>query len=511
MILLETPTKLRLEGYTKEQLEPHLGYHDMRVEHEYRRFKESHWMMSKLGQEEYDAKLKELKERRYGIVLFEDEQGLWTYSGFKSYLQEKFQDIAGTQVQLPEPQPIPWRGSGPPKKPREYQLAAVEALLKAGGHGAVEMGTGLGKGFIIALMLKQLGLPALIMAPSVSIFNQLRDDLTAAFGKHVVGALGDGKRDLKKKFVVAIAASLARVEEGTPEWDNISQRQIFIADESHQCPASTLASVCMKLMTGAPYRFFFSGTQLRNDGLDKLLLGITGPVVYRMSVKEGVEQGWLAKPKFTTIWVRSPSNREYREPNDQTREHLYYNPVVAATAGDVANMCVNVLKRPTLILVEEVEQFTRLLPYLRHKVGFAHGGLNKDNRDRVPEAYHQSDPTKLVKEFNEGKLPILVGTSCIGTGTDIRAAEALIYLQGGQSEIKVRQAIGRGTRGGNSPQVSLLNPWTEEKKTDCLVFDFAVSTVQDEQGERQSVTLRHALERKAIYEDIGGPSEDMRP
>lgn len=511
MIVLDTPTKIRLPlpWYTKEQVSPHMGYHDMKAEFAYRRFKESYWLMSQMGEESFNEKLKELKGKRFGSVLFEDDKGLWTYSGLRGYLSEKFQDKIDVSVVYPERQSLPWRSFGPPKKPRDYQLIAARKLLDE-KHGAVEMGTGLGKGFIIALILKELGLPALVMAPSVSIFNQLREDLISAFGKHIVGAFGDGKKDLKKRVVVAIAASLARVVEGSADWENLSARKVFVADESHMCPASTLASVCLELMAQAPYRFFFSGTQMRNDGMDKMLLGITGPVVYRMSVKEGVEQGWLAQPRFTSVWVKSSSNKNYREPNDQTREHLYYNPAVNATVGDLANMCVGILKRPTLVLIEEVEQFTRILPYLKHKVGFAHGGLTKDNRGKVPESYHQSDPTKLVKEFNEGKLPILVGTSCIGTGTDVRAAEALIYVQGGQSEIKVRQAIGRGTRGGNNPLVTLCNPWTNEKKVDCLVFDLIVSTSEDEMGERVGVTMRHGLERKSIYEDIGGTVEEMK-
>lgn len=497
-LVLESPTVLRLPPGCQEKLRSTLSYHDLRAEYEYKKHKDSNYFVMKYGQEAWQEKLDELKVLRHKTMLFEDAAGPWTYSGLKQLVSYQLSD-PDVQIayQLPEMRTAPWKDLGPPKTPREYQLAAAKALLEAmpGGPAAVEMGTGLGKGFIIAMLLREIGLPAVVMAPSVSIFNQLRSDLEDCFGKKLVGGFGDGKKDLSKRFVVAIAASLTRVKKGSAEWAELARRQVFIADESHLCPASTLASVCFGLMANASWRAFFSGTQLRNDGLDKLLVGITGPVVYNMSVKVGVEQGWLAKPTFTMFTASTSSTRSYRDPNEETRQHLYYNSSVAATAGDIANRFVSNLKRPTLILIEEVEQFSYILPHLRHKVGFAHGGLNKENRDKVPGEYQQSDPTALVKAFNRGEIPILVGTSCIGTGTDIRSAEAIIYIQGGRSEIQVRQAVGRGTRGGRL--VDVMNPWTGKRKEDCLVVDFDV--------QNSEVTSRHAKARKSIYEDIGGP------
>jgi superfamily II DNA or RNA helicase len=94
----------------------------------------------------------------------------------------------------------------------------------------------------------------------------------------------------------------------------------------------------------------------------------------------------------------------------------------------------------------------------------------------------------LVKEFNEGKHPILVGTSCITTGTDIQTAGAIIYLQGGKSEIQVRQSVGRGTR-------------KVAGKVDCYFIDFDVRNVE--------VVHRHAEERAAIYRAIYPDFEEV--
>jgi superfamily II DNA or RNA helicase len=213
-----------------------------------------------------------------------------------------------------------------------------------------------------------------------------------------------------------------------------------------------------------------------------LLDAITGDIVFKMTVKEGVDQGYLAKPIFRIINLKSDMNCFKDDPNEQTRAHLYYNPKVNEIAGSVVNQMIEELGRPVVILIEEMEQFTSILPYLRHEVKFAHGGCTKENMNKVPELYRKKPNIKeLVEDFNNGKYKILVGTSCIGTGTDIRSVGAIVYLQGGRSEIQIKQAIGRGTR---------LVPG----KTDCFFIDFDVYS--------NSTTHRHSIARRNYYQEV---------
>lgn len=483
------PHQIRLEGYEgreKALLQQHLQYHDKKVDFELAKAKHSSYLAHKLGEEGFREHLANLKSQRIKSLLFEDHEGLWTYSGLAPRLARTFDDQVVKEHSLPEKGLLPWSNT-PNKSPRPYQTAARDALLEV-GHGAVEMGTGLGKSFILQLLFKSIGLKTVVMAPSRSIATQLHKEIEHHFGKKYVGLYGDGKKEFKKLITIGIAASLTKVEEGTDAFEALSKAQVFIADESHLTPASTLLTVCFGLLKNAPYRFFFSGTQLRNDGLDLVLEAITGPIVYKMTVREGVDQGYLAKPVFTMIRAKSSSQFNSRDANEMTRCHLFYNPEVNQKAADIANKSVELLQRPTLILVEEIEQFTYLLPHLRCKVAFAHGGVNKDNKDKLPPEFHDSDPNALVKEFNEGRLPILVGTSCVSTGTDIKAAAHIIYLRGGKSEIEVKQSVGRGTR-------------LVEGKTDCLVTDFMIENVD--------VLTRHALARIEIYNNIYGSVREV--
>lgn len=478
-LIKESPTRVSLTGLPEGQLRQHLTYIDKSVDFELQKARHSKWLLKKLGEEGWREHIEALKTKRTQCLLFGESPDHWTYSGLGQWLAGKFNQSFVDQVEYPEAVRMPWTRV-PEKTPRLYQVEMKEALLAA-RHGAVEVGTGLGKSFVIMQIAKELGLKTVVMAPSVNIAEQILKEFIHHLGTRYVGQFFDGKKESKKQFVIAVDDSLTKVEPGTDHWKNMHQAQVFIADESHLCPAKSLAKVCTGLLSLAPYRFFFSGTQMRNDGLDLLLNAITGPIVYRMTVKQGVDQGWLARPRFRIVPYKSTCNFESRDANEMTRAHLYYEPTVCSKAGEIANLMVEELNRPTVILIKEVEQLQWLLPHLRHEVRFAHGGLTKENQGKVPQQYWKSNPSKLVEEFNAGEFPILVGTNCITTGTDIQIVEAILNLQGGKSEIQVKQCVGRGTR-------------KPAPKTDCFYMDFDCVNVE---------TLhRHATDRVEIYQDI---------
>ena len=265
MIEIDTPIRARLHGLEKQQglLKQHLTYTDKKVDFELKKMKHASWFISRYGQEAYNEKMAELKAARTKVLLFEDSKGMWTYSGLAWWLQSKFHGEKLTNhVQFPEAKIIPW-AKVPDKEPRDYQIGMEEALLEA-RHGAVEVGTGLGKSFVILRLAKQLGLKTVIMTPSTSIALQIFAEFEKHLGKKYVGKFFGGKKDSKKLFVVGVDDSLTKIEEGSEHWINLSKAQVFMADESHLCPASTLAKVCFGLMATAPYRFFFSGTDRKS-------------------------------------------------------------------------------------------------------------------------------------------------------------------------------------------------------------------------------------------------------
>jgi superfamily II DNA or RNA helicase len=495
MIILRTysPCRTRIEGLPpagcreRLQVESALSYKDKKAVFALKRFKNSAWLRQNIiesrGEEAYLEELRKLKEQQNGSCLLSGDE---TYSG----LGPRLQSILGCQlineVEYPDRELIPWDNQ-PKNALRDYQREAVEKLLAA-RHGAVELATGLGKSTIILYLVKALGLPTVVMAPSRSIANQLYADFRYALGGKRVGFFGDGKKDCSKLVTIAIAASLVRVDPGSQHWEAFQKKQVFIADESHLTPAATLQQVCFGLLANAPYRLFFSATQMRNDGLDVVLEGITGPVTMRMSTREGIDGGFLAKPHFRVVPVESEDDYRSQDIMRLHRHHFVNNRRLAKAAATLANMTVDRLKTPCLILIDELPQFSHILPHLRHKVALAHAADGKKAKEDIPAGYQSSDVDALVKDFNAGNLPILVGTSCVSTGTDFTKVGHVIYMVGGGSEIALRQAIGRGTR-------------KPEGKSSFIFTDFDVVDVPE--------LHRQADARRMVYADIWEPAVEV--
>lgn len=483
------PSRVYLESFSEKDLEAarsFLTYHDRSADFQYKKFRHARWFLNKYGDEAFQEELAKRKAAIKQCILQQEDGEHYTYSGLASYLHERFKEHeVESRVAYPEPHPIPWKNLPPPL--RDYQAESIGLLLES-RHAAVELSTGLGKSLIIFNLLRGLGLKTVVMAPLESIASQLYRELVHLLGEKYVGFYGSGKHVSKKLITVGIHASLTRIEPESKAWEELSEAEVLICDESHMTPASSLEKVCMGICAKAPYRFFLSATQLRGDGAELVLKGITGPIVKSVDFKQGVDMGYLARPHFRMVKVASNSTLYPEDSNAMTREHLYYNPAVNKKAAQIANMAVKNGLGPVLILVQEVEQFTMLLPHLLHKTAFAHGGLTKDNKGKVPVAYHDSDATELVKQFNAGEIPILVGTSCVSMGVDIRPVRTLIYLQGLSSEVKCKQSVGRGTR---------MPPG----KTEFFLFDFMVETMWD-QDEPTTPPCRHALDRLAYYRDL---------
>ena len=477
MIIWDTPTSIRFkedDAHKVALMSAALTYTNKSVDYQIRQLKKARWFDAVRHAE----RLEDLQEVRRVCLLDNDGDTWVTYSGLATDVDQILHQGIENRIVYPTAKLVPWAEVPPDLRP--YQQETVDLFLDK-KHAAAEMATGLGKSYIILHLAKRLGLKTIVMAPTTSIADQLYADFIRFLGKRCVGRFYGGKKETEKLFTVAIHASLARIEKDSDAWESLSKTLVFIADESHLTPAATLREVCFGLCATAPYRFFLSGTQLRADGADLLLRGITGPILKRMTVVDGVEQGYLAAPRFRIFSATSDDTYSTSDPLKMTQRHFYYNQAIIRKATALANYAVTRMNHQVLIAIDEIEQFRDIVPHLTAQYKFASGPLTKDNLKYVPEAHRNGDNTKIVAEFNDGKFPILIGTSAIGMGTDIRPVKTIINLTAGKSEVQIRQLVGRGTR-------------KVEGKDECMVFDFDVVNVP--------MLHRHAQERIGIYADI---------
>lgn len=460
-----------------EAVKKFLTYKDKQVQYLISRLKKSYkWAYN--CPEYLQTKLDQLNQQINQCLIKYDNDQPYTYSGLAYMLSQKFGWTYEKPSYTLSNKLIPWHKTPPTCRP--YQEEAIVALENA-GHGAISLPTGSGKSLCLIYLVKRNPVQTVIVTPFRAITTQLYKDFVNFFGAKHVGQYGDGKKDYKKLITIATAQSLSNLSPDDEAYRVLSQCKVMMFDESHMCVPDTMEHVCMGILGLAERRYFVSATQTRTDGSELLLKGIIGPIVYNKPFNELVEEKYLKKPIFKIFSVPAYGSYSAQDAKQETRKQLYQNPNVNKIVGKIVSIAYR-KGRQTVIIIEEFRQFLSLLNFLTVPFEFVHGGISQDAKEFIPKEYWESDIEGAIERFNSGKTKVLIGTSAISTGVDLRPVGCLIYLQGGISEIKIKQAIGRGTR--MVPEID--NFW---------VIDFMVKN--------SPVLERHCKIRMDLYHDMG--------
>lgn len=471
---IETPSRAYIESATSEDMEfltKMLSYTNTAAQHDVKRHYANAWLKRK-NKDAWQIKLDELKEKVHKTLIFDDNGRKFVRPGSLAYLQVPQSDIRSS-VKYPTPKKVPWN-KPLPFDLHNYQEMSAEELVKI-RHGNVELCTGAGKSAILLKVCRETGFRTAIIAPSESIFAELVEKFEYHLGPGNVGMFGDGKKKIGKRFTICIADSIANITPGSKEWEFFSTLDMLCTDESHTWGAESLETICHGVLADIPYRMYFSGTQTRGDGTEKLLQSIIGKTVHQLSTKDAIAGGYICDHNFTIIDVES-SNPNYnaKDPLEMKRVHFLGNRNIAAIAAKIANADALVNGKQTLILVEQLNQIAMLLPLLKVPYAYAHSEKNAKKLD--PIGLVKVDKAQSVEMFNKNEAKVLIGTSCIATGTNIFPTHNTINWVGGGSEIKTKQgAVGRSVRHGRS------NPWADKcvPKLFSKIFDFNVYDIQE--------------------------------
>ncbi len=482
------PSPLEIESLTKS-----LSYTNTANQHLLKRHYNNHWLRNK-NQVAWQAKLEEIKQTVDNCLLFKDDKGYFIRPGSMNYLDLSDCSITN-EIQYPKPKKMPW-AKPLPFELHPYQKLSVEKLINS-VHGNVELTTGSGKSAIIMQICRETGFNTCVIAPSQSIFNELLEKFELHLGKGNVGAIGDGKRRLGKKITICIGDSLANLKPNTAEWLFFSTCNMMIVDESHTWGADTLENICHGVLANVPYRMFMSGTQTRGDGAEKLLQSIIGKTVHKLSTKDAIEGGYICDHDFTIVEVES-SNPNMQTPDvlEMKRIHFLRNRNIAAFIAKLANASATANGTQTLVLVEELSQIAMLTKLLTVPYAYAHSESSKMKLEELNAKtgvkLEKVDRAESVEKFNKNEVKVLIGTSCIATGTNIFPCHNVVNWVGGSSEVKTKQgAVGRAVR------KSSQNPW----KDACV--DKPVAHIYDFDVVDQFVLGKHLEDRISYYQDSG--------
>ncbi len=489
------PTKALVLDATYKELEDlknDLTYTNTAAQQDVKRHYGNVWLRRK-DEEAWQQKLDLLKSKVKNTLVFEENGETYIRPGSISYLPPY--DVENL-IKYPVPKKIAWKHVLPFQL-HEYQEISVVELLRV-RHGNVALCTSAGKTAIILKACRETGFRTAIIAPSKSIFNELLAKFEYHFGKGEVGTFGDGKKKIGKRFTICIADSLTNLTPGTEEWNFFSNLDMLIADESHTWGAETLDAVCHEALANIPYRLFMSATQTRGDGTLKLLQSTIGQTVHTLTIEQAIKGGFICDNEVRIIEVESSNpNENSADPLEMKRIHFLSNKNICAIIAKLANAKAVADGTQTLVLVEELSQIARLLLLLKVPFAYAHSEKNAKKLEAL--GLEKVDPAESVEKFNKNEVKVLIGTSCIATGTNIYPTHFTFNWVGGSSEIRTKQgAIGRSSR------LHSQNPHKEK----CVPKEF--STILDFDVRDIDILGRHLNDRISYYEESGKPVKRIK-
>ena len=492
-IIVKSPTKAivrNLDEDTREKVTKALSYRNTSIGFQISKHLKNRWFKEK-NPVEWAAHLKVLNSKAGDCLLKHDGKDHWIRPGSIPYLHKHTTSVVN-EVQYPEFKPLKWKKT-PDFEPFPYQAESIKRLM-AVKHGNVSLPTGCGKSFILLLLAQQMGLDAVIVTPSQSIFNELLTEFQLRLGKDVVGGYGDGWKDIKQKITIAIGKSLTMLEEGTAAYEFFKNKKAVMVDESHTFAAEQLNDVCHGVLADAPYRMFVSATQTRNDGTEKVLASIIGENVLDMSLEDAIAQGYLCPLKFTIMATTAPKKLMKapipRDPTICKRKYFLYNENIAEIIAKIANGSWERRQQSTLVLVEELEQIEMLVKLLTVPFAYVHSADKKKAKEFNLE---KVDLQESVQKFNSGEVKVLIGTKAIATGTNLYPTHNCCNWMGGSSEIVTKQgAMGRSTRRLEISKFKDLHT----PKPYTMVYDFRVKGVE--------ILDKQLVKRAEFYQEAKG-------
>ena len=229
---------------------------------------------------------------------------------------------------------------------------------------------------------------------------------------------------------------------------------------------------------GCALKFGFSASPARTGdylGYAKIRQFIGSPII-KIESKELLENNVMAIPHIYLV------KNICKEDNYFDYATAYTEEIVNGERRNrIVKDIVDVYNSGVLVLVNIVEHGEILQGLIPNSM-FISGDTPLDVRQEA------------IKDFDNGKLPVLIGTTILQEGISITHMKAMILACGGKSNVAVLQKIGRSLR------------FKEGEKTDVDFYDF----VDTAKFLSKHSKMRAGLYKKAGYDDIKLLTSDLQ-
>lgn len=310
---------------------------------------------------------------------------------------------------------------------------------------------------------------------------------TSAF-KTVPVALKTQIDKIRAAVISKVAIDLKAIEKAAAakcERHNAKRRELieflkgveFVClEEAHEVSGDGYHDI-MNACVNAVYRLALTATPFMKDDQEAnmRLTAVTGPVGIKVTEKDLIDRGILAKPYFKYIqppkadkvFKTTPWQRAYSEGvvSHQDRNDAIVAECLRAKQHGLTSMVL-------IQLTKHGKALEKLMKDQGIKVKFIYG------------KHEQSERKAALLALGSGEIDVLIGSTILDVGVDVPSVGLVVLAGGGKAEVAMRQRIGRGLRAKKSgPNV-------------CFVVDFT------DVGSKHLVG--HSRERRRIVEQTPG-------
>lgn len=297
----------------------------------------------------------------------------------------------------------------------EHQVRGLQALLKT-NKGIIMGPTSSGKSSLMAAWLKLTNLPTLILTDRATLGAQLAQDFRDK-GIDCGFCSGNGVR--QGFCMVSTIQSVKKLD--------VSRFQMVLVDECHRSSSKSFQDFLASF--GCPLKYGFSASPSNGNLLDfARIRQQLGSIIIQIKSNELMDNGVMAKAKINLVKIDCPETFDYPSANDlgivhnKARNEVIKN--IVEKHREEGYICI--LTR----ILEHGEELEKTIP----------GAVYLKGEDPLNKRM------EVINKFNNGEIPVLIGSSILNEGISISNMKTLIMASGGKAQTQTVQKIGRVLR-----------------------------------------------------------------
>ena len=315
---------------------------------------------------------------------------------------------------------------------RDYQQSAkveIFEIFRSGVHSFNLSGNpGSGKSFMLANLLQELKVKALVIAHLSMLITQISDEIETATGLKVT------KLDAKNKELGDINVATSQFVSRHPDlWKRIKHEiGCIVVDEAESSASVTTLRILQR--SYAKYRIFISATFSRNvDKRTEALRDLSGHKEVKLVRKD------LLIPNI--IMVKCPEYF-YNKPSNPKLVKIEQGKFLTNTESIVDKVIkitqASLQKNRQVLIAVDVLKLQDKLAYKLNDLGIKSVAVSSN----VP----MKQRPKILEDFEKGDVKVLLGFGTLNAGISLPHISTIIRLSTPSSLEKLEQLIGRSVR-----------------------------------------------------------------